>query len=242
MIVTKKELESITKVACSQPHAILGMHLQVRKKKSLVVRAYLDDAVSCEVVDITSPDGPRYPLKRLSPDGFFEGIIDRAEPFLYRLRIERYNEEIRRFFDPYRFLPTLSEEDVYYFNGGNDHQAHNKLGGHVRVVDGVQGVQRSLGTECGACFCCRHFNHWDGRYHPMRSLGASGIWELFIPGVEEGAKYKYEIGTRNGFPQLKTDPYGTRFEAPPYNASIVCKLDKHVWGDQEWLERRASTD
>ena len=68
------------------------------------------------------------------------------------------------------------------------------------------------------------FNHWDGRYHPARSLGASGIWEPYS-GVEEGAKYKYEISTRNGYPQLKTDPYGTRFEAPPYNASIVCKLD-----------------
>ncbi|MGB0413259.1 MAG: 1,4-alpha-glucan branching protein GlgB [Coraliomargarita sp.] len=245
MIVTKKELDSITKVACNQPHAILGMHpCKSGKEKSLVVRAYLDDAVSCEVVDITSSDGPRYPLKRLSEDGFFEGIIeDRAEPFLYRLRIERYNGEIRQFFDPYRFMPTLSEDDVYYFNGGNDHQAHNKLGGHLRVVDGVQGVSFAVwAPNAERVSVVGDFNHWDGRYHPMRSLGASGIWELFVPGVEEGAKYKYEIGTRNGYPHLKTDPYGTRFEAPPYNASIVCKLDKHVWGDDEWIERRATTD
>ncbi len=245
MIVTKKELDSITKVACSQPHAILGMHsCKSGKKKSLVVRAYLDDAVSCEVVDITSPDGPRYPLKRLSQDGFFEGQIEgRSEPFLYRLRIERYNGEIRQFFDPYRFMPTLSEDDVYYFNGGNDHQAHNKLGGHVRVVDGVQGVAFAVwAPNAERVSVVGDFNHWDGRYHPMRSLGVSGIWELFIPGVEEGANYKYELGTRNGYPHLKTDPYGTRFEAPPYNASIVCKTDKYVWGDDEWIERRATTD
>lgn len=244
MLVSKSELESITKVACSQPHAILGMHpCKSGKKNSLVVRAFLDDAVNCEVVDISSPDGPRYALKRLSPDGFFEGVIEgRSEAFAYRLRIERYNGEIRQFFDPYGFLPTLTEDDIYYFCSGNDHLAHNKLGGHMREINGVKGVSFAVwAPNAERVSVVGDFNHWDGRYHPMRSLGASGVWELFIPGIEEGAKYKFEIGTRNGYPALKTDPYGMRFEAPPYNASIVTDLSTYQWDDAEWLERRAST-
>lgn len=245
MLISKAELEAITKVACGHPHAILGMHpCKAGKKKALVVRAYLDDAVSCEVVDLSSPSGQRYPLKRLSADGFFEGVLEgRTEVFNYRLRIERYNGEVRQFFDPYSFLPSLSEDDIYYFCGGNDHQAHQKLGSHIREINGVVGVAFAVwAPNAKRVSVVGDFNHWDGRYHQMRSLGASGIWELFIPGIEAGAKYKFEIGTTNGYPQLKTDPYGTRFEAPPYNASIVTDLTTYQWNDQVWLQRRESTN
>ena len=245
VLLSKPQLESITKVACNQPHAILGMHpCTSGGKPSLVVRAYLDDAVNCEVVDISSPDGPRYALTRLSPDGFFEGEIPgREDVFAYRLRIERYNGEIRQFYDPYAFLPSLSEEDIYYFCGGNDHLAHNKLGSHVREINGVQGVAFAVwAPNAERVSVVGDFNHWDGRYHPMRSLGASGVWELFIPGIETGAKYKFEIGTRHGYPQLKTDPYGMSFDAPPYNASVVTDLSNYQWNDAEWIERRATTN
>jgi len=246
----KSDLDSITKVTCSQPHAILGMHpagevtKAGRGSSGLVVRAYLDDAKSCEVVDISKEDGPRYPLKRLTKDGFYEGLVpDRADFFKYRLRIERYNGEIRQFYDPYCFLPTISEDDIYLFNEGNDHQVHRKLGAHLRTIDGVQGVAFAVwAPNAQRVSVVGDFNHWDGRYHPMRSLGASGVWELFVPGLEEGAKYKYEIGTRHGYPHLKTDPYGTRFEAPPYNAAVVCDPSKYEWNDALWLERRAATD
>ncbi|MGB0263384.1 MAG: 1,4-alpha-glucan branching protein GlgB [Opitutales bacterium] len=245
MIVSKKELESVTKVSCTQPHSILGMHpREYEGQQCLVVRAYLDDAVSCEVVDLADPDRLRYPLERVSDDGFFEGRIDgRSEVFQYRLRIERYNGEIRQFYDPYSFLPTLSEDDVYYFTSGNDPQAHHKLGAHFREIDGIQGVSFAVWAPNAArVSVVGDFNHWDGRYHSMRSLGASGIWELFIPGVAVGSKYKYEIGTIQGHPYLKTDPYGFEFEAPPHNASIVCEIDSYQWQDSQWLQRRAKTD
>ncbi|MEM8867063.1 MAG: 1,4-alpha-glucan branching protein GlgB [Verrucomicrobiota bacterium] len=213
-------------------------------RDALVVRAYIDDASSCEVVDLTAPDSPRYSLARISKDGFFEGILpERSEVFSYRLRIERYNGEIRQFYDPYAFLPTLSEDEIYLFNEGNEHFIHNKLGSHIRTINGVLGVSFSVwAPNASRVSVVGDFNHWDGRYHPMRSLGASGIWELFIPGLEAGAKYKFEIGTRHGYPNLKTDPYGTQFEAPPYNASIVCDLSGYDWQDGEWLERRKATD
>ncbi len=220
------------------------MHPHKKGNKSgLLVRAYVDDAKSCEVVDVND-DTKRYSLKRLSDDGFFEGIIEgRKELFQYRLRIERYNGEIRQFYDPYSFLPTLSDDDTYLFSEGNDHQVHNKHGAHIRTIDGVPGVSFVVwAPNAERVSVVGDFNHWDGRYHPMRSLGASGIWELFIPGVEEGNKYKYEIGTRHGYAALKTDPYGTRFESPPNNASIVCKTDTYQWKDADWIERRKRTD
>ncbi|MBT4757943.1 MAG: 1,4-alpha-glucan branching enzyme, partial [Opitutae bacterium] len=214
-------------------------------KSSIVVRAFLDDALTCEVVDVSVPEGPRYPLKRLTDDGFFEGVIpQRQHVFAYRLRIERYNGEIRQFYDPYSFLPSLSDNDVYLFNEGNEHRAHCKMGAQLRDLNGVAGVSFAVWAPSATrVSLVGDFNHWDGRYHPMRSLGGSGIWELFVPGLETGAKYKFEIGTQQGdFPLLKTDPYGARFESPPGNASIVCKVDGYEWHDADWIKQRESTD
>lgn len=243
--ITKKETEAITSVRCANPHGILGMHPhKIGKKDCLIARAFLDDAKSCELVDVTNADAPRYEMKRLTEDGLFEGVIeDRSEVFKYRLRTERYNGEIRQFYDPYSFLPTLSEEDVYLFSEGSDHFVHRKLGAHIKTIDGIVGVAFAVwAPNAMRVSVVGEFNHWDGRYHPMRSLGASGIWEVFIPGLEAGMKYKYEIGSRQGFPLLKTDPYGMYFEAPPYNASIIAPVDDYQWNDADWIEARSSTD
>lgn len=214
------------------------------KKSTLVVRAYLSGVERCEVVDISKANGPRYPLEKLSSDGFFEGVITgRTSVFPYRLRVELSDGEVRQFYDPYRFLPSLSEDDIYYFCSGQDPLAHQKMGAQLRSIDGVQGVAFTLwAPNATRVSIVGDFNKWDGRYHPMRSLGTSGIWELFIPGLAVGSKYKFEIKTNQGFLQLKTDPYGTCFEAPPHNASIVCDLNDYNWNDAEWCAQRATTD
>lgn len=246
MIIKKGELASITQVKCAQPHSILGMHPHKSKggKSCLLVRAYLDDAKSCEVVDLADPIGARYELKKISKDGFFEGLIeDRKDVFSYRLRIERYNGEIRQFYDPYSFLPTISDDDLYLISEGTDTRVHHKMGAHLREVDGVVGASFAVwAPNAERVSVVGDFNHWDGRYHPMRSIGNSGVWELFIPGMEAGMKYKYEIAAAQGFPQLKTDPYATFFEAPPHNASIICEVDDYEWGDSEWVEQRGKRD
>jgi 1,4-alpha-glucan branching enzyme len=200
------------------------------KRTSLIVRAYLHDAKYCKLIDVAD-DSKRYDLERLSEDGLFEGVIEgRNEVFNYQLRIERYNGEIRQFSDPYSFLPTLSDDDIYLFSEGKDHFVHHKMGSQLRTVEGVIGVSFAVwAPNAERVSVVGDFNHWDGRYHPMRSLGASGIWELFIPGLEPGMKYKYEIGARQGFPLLKTDPYGTYFEAPPHNATIIRDSDSYQW-------------
>ena len=246
MITTQAELDSVTQVKCVQPHAILGMHPYPQKgrKKCLLVRAYLDDALSCEVVDLSDPDERRYPLKRVSKDGFFEGLIEGAgKVFRYRLRVERYNGEIRQFYDPYSFLPTISDDDLYLISEGTDTRVHHKLGAHLRTVDEVPGVSFAVwAPNAERVSVVGDFNHWDGRYHPMRKVAGSGVWELFIPGLESGMKYKYEIGSISGVPLLKTDPYATFFEAPPHNASIICEVDDYAWGDAKWIEQRGKTN
>ena len=244
MRITKKEIELITSVNCAQPHGLLGMHPHKKGKKScLIVRAYLDDAQCCHLVDVVN-DSRRYELKRLTKDGLFEGVIeDRSEVFHYRLRIERFNGEIRQFSDPYSFLPTLSEDDIYLFSEGSDHFVHHKMGSQIRTIDGVIGVSFAIwAPNAERVSVVGDFNHWDGRYHAMRSLGASGIWELFIPSLESGMKYKYEISTRQGSLLLKTDPYGTCFEAPPNNTSIIRNVDDYQWNDDEWIQNRTHAD
>ena len=118
------------------------MHPVVKRgKPGVVVRAFLSNTVSCEVVDIEQEDSPRYPMERLTDDGFFEGFIEgRKGVFKYRLRTETENLEIRQFYDPYSFLPTISETDLYLFNEGNEHRIYEKLGSRPRVVDGIPGV------------------------------------------------------------------------------------------------------
>jgi 1,4-alpha-glucan branching enzyme len=239
MSISKSELKRLVEATHHHPHEILGMH---PAKKGLLVRAFLQDAKSCEVVDLDTDD--RYPMKQVSKEGVFEGQIkDREDVFAYRLRVERHNGEIHQFYDPYRFLPTLNEEDLYLFNKGDDHRVYQKLGAHLRTIDGVPGVSFAVWAPSAArVSVVGDFNRWDGRYHPMRTLGSSGVWEIFIPGVSAGQKYKYEVRDQAGNLHLKTDPYGTYFEAPPHNASIVCPVEEYEWTDAKWMEARSSVD
>ncbi|MCC5841894.1 MAG: 1,4-alpha-glucan branching protein GlgB [Opitutales bacterium] len=240
MIISKDDLANLLNARHWQPHSILGLHpLKQKGKARLVGRALLRDAVTCEVVDLKTDE--RFPLKKIADEGLFEGLIgNRTEVFRYRLRIETGRQEIRQFFDPYAFLPTIGEQDLYLFNEGNEHFIHKKLGAHVREVDGVQGVAFAVwAPSAKRVSVVGDFNRWDGRYHAMRALGSSGVWEIFIPGLGAGMKYKFEVADQGGFLHLKTDPYGTYFEAPPHNASIICPVDDYQWGDAEWIEKRS---
>ncbi|HMP84590.1 MAG TPA: 1,4-alpha-glucan branching enzyme, partial [Verrucomicrobiota bacterium] len=141
MIATRQELDSIIKGREAQPHKFLGMHPVTHDgKKGVVVRALVQDAVTCEVVDYSGSGEQRHPMHQIDALGVFETFIaGRTEVFPYRLRIEKKNGEIRQFHDPYRFLPTLSNQDLYLFNEGTEHRVYQKLGAHPRVVDGVRG-------------------------------------------------------------------------------------------------------
>ncbi len=213
-------------------------------KGNLVVRAFLRDAEQCEVIDYEADPEKRYPLKKIKEEGFFEGVIEgRSESFAYRLRTVQKNGEIRQFHDPYCYLPTVTERDLYLFNAGNEHRIYNKLGAHIRTYGDVRGVSFAVwAPSARRVSVVGDFNHWDGRYNPMRSLGSSGVWELFVPHLDEGLKYKFEIHGQDGHLHIKTDPYGTFFESPPHNAAIIKPVDDFEWTDHDWIERRAKTN
>ena len=117
------------------------------------------------------------------------------------------------------------------------------LGAHPRVHDGLAGVSFAVwAPNAQAVRVVGDWNYWDGRVHPMRSLGSSGVWELFIPGVATGARYKYEIVTADGRLILKTDPMAFALEPPPATASVVVGPAAHGWGDEAWMDARAGTD
>ncbi len=245
MIATKKELDSLLLGTNAQPHALLGMHpITQPGKPGVVVRTLLQDAEACELVEGEGGKERRVPMEKCNALGFFELFLpDRAEVFPYSLRVQKTNGEIRQFHDPYRFLPTLSNQDLYLFNEGTEQRVYQKLGAHLRTIDGVRGVSFAVWAPNAArVSVVGDFCRWDGRYFPMRSLGNSGVWEIFMPGLQEGLLYKYEIVPRNGTLRLKTDPYGAYFESPPNNASVVWDTDKYKWQDEAWMTKREKTD
>jgi 1,4-alpha-glucan branching enzyme len=218
----------------ADPHAYLGAH---PAEGGVVVRAFRPDAESVRVL----PMGVE--LERLRGDGVFEGTIEGAElPLDYELEVRYPAGDSYVLRDPYAFQPTLGELDVHLAGEGRHEELYARLGAHPRVVDGVAGVAFAVwAPNAASASVVGDFNSWDGRLHPMRSLGASGIWELFIPGMLTHSRYKFEIRTRSATLRLKADPFTFATEVPPKNASVVFE-SHYEWGDDGWVEQRASVD
>lgn len=242
MVISKDELKSIVSARCGLPQEFLGMH---KCKGGIVVRAYIVNAKSCHLVDLRKSARKSAEMEKLDPSGFFELFIKGArKPFPYRFRVERYDGEIREFADAYSFPPSLTDEELYLFGLGDDRKVYEHLGSHLREIDGVKGAAFAVWAPTARrVSVVGDFDEWDGRYFPMRPLETSGVWEIFIPGVGEGAKYKYEIlAANNDTPFLKSDPYAVRFEPPPHNSSVVCDISGYGWSDEKWIKNRRETD
>lgn len=242
MVISKDELKSIVSARCGLPQEFLGMH---KCKGGIVVRAYIVNAKSCHLVDLRKSARKSAEMEKLDPSGFFELFIKGArKPFPYRFRVERYDGETREFADAYSFPPSLTDEELYLFGLGDDRKVYEHLGSHLREIDGVKGTAFAVWAPTARrVSVVGDFDEWDGRYFPMRPLETSGVWEIFIPGVGEGAKYKYEIlAANNDTPFLKSDPYAVRFEPPPHNSSVVCDISGYGWSDEKWIKSRMKTD
>ncbi|MBA2346331.1 MAG: 1,4-alpha-glucan branching protein GlgB, partial [Rubrobacter sp.] len=215
------------------PFSVLGMH---EEDGSLVVRAFLPDASSVEAV---SADGKSLgDLDPVHQDAFFAGPV--TERTSYRLRVTWRSGETAEIEDPYRFPSLLGETDLYLFGEGNHHRLYEKLGAHVTEVDGVAGTVFAVwAPNARRVSVVGEFNFWDGRRHAMRKH-PGGVWEIFIPGVGDGAVYKYEIKGQNGdFMPLKADPFGFSAEKLPGTASVVHDLSNYEWEDADWMQNRA---
>ncbi|MDB6026681.1 MAG: 1,4-alpha-glucan branching protein [Verrucomicrobiales bacterium] len=240
MILSAAELDSLVHARTSSPHTLLGMH-PLGNGSGLVARAFIPWAAEIEVVPVHEKKKPRFKLERVHEAGVFEGITKEAKDvYAYDLVIKGHTGQTFQTRDAYSFLPTLGESDLYLFNEGNERRIYEKLGGHIREIDGVWGTSFAVwAPNAKRVSVVGDFNGWDGRRNQMRLLGASGVWEIFIPAVGEGAHYKYEILNIHEQVVLKTDPYGFFFESAPKNASIVWDLKKFKWSDDKWLKSRA---
>jgi 1,4-alpha-glucan branching enzyme len=228
-----KDIEAIVHRDLAEPHRLLGAHPQ---NGGVVIRAYRPDAAKV----IARPEGGEpVELELRHPGGVFEGSVpDGRLPLRYELDVSYGEGRSFTLRDPYAFLPTLGEIDLHLAGEGRHEELYEKLGAHVREAEGVQGVSFAVwAPSARSVSVVGDFNTWDGRLHPMRSLGSSGIWELFVPGVPEGARYKYEIRTQDGSLALRADPYAFAAEEPPQTASVVFR-SSYEWQDDEWMERR----
>jgi 1,4-alpha-glucan branching enzyme len=243
MLLTKDELGSLVELMHQSPHTLLGMH-PLGDGSGLVVRALLPDAAKVEIHPTHEKNKPAFELKRIPKTDVFEAVTRLASKvYAYDLVITDHKGRVRRTRDAFSFLPTLGESDLFLFGKGDERQIYEKLGAQLRVIDGVPGTSFAVwAPNAQRVSVVGDFNNWDGRFHPMRLLGASGVWEIFIPGVGQGAHYKFEIRDAHGNIKLNTDPFGFFFEVAPKQAAIVWDTRKFKWNDAAWLKKRREHD
>ena len=234
--VATNELDAIVRREHGNPHGVLGAHptsggvvIRAYRPAACAVTAHLDGAGTLE-------------LEQIHPGGVFEAVVDGAElPLHYRLEVDYGSAGSFTIEDPYRFTPTLGELDTYLIGEGRHEELYEKLGAHVREHEGVEGTAFAVWAPAAhAVSVVGDFNSWDGRLHAMRTLGSSGVWELFLPEVGEGTRYKYEILGADRQLLLKADPFAFETEVPPKTASVVFR-SRHRWSKQDagWLAERA---
>jgi len=231
------QLEKLVGGASRDPHALLGAH---PSGEELVIRALRPDAHAVAVV----AGDERFASRQTHHAGLWEARLPGAAVRDYRLEVG-YASGTFTTDDPYRYLPTLGEVDQHLISEGRHEKLWSVLGSHLREYPGIGGpvegasfavwAPGALGVRVSG-----DFNFWDGRANPMRSLGSSGVWELFVPGVKDGALYKYQVLGADGTWREKADPMARRTQVPPQTASVVTH-SSYEWRDDAWLQQRAGT-
>ena len=225
------ELQLIVNAAHGDPHTVLGMHeIELDGKECLVVRVFNPQAQNVTVIDDKYPSRT-YPMDRIHSEGFFECVIPtRKKWFRYQLKFEGYEDNEWQTYDPYSFSPGISDMDIYLFNQGTHYNIYEKLGANPTVIDGVEGVLFGVwAPNAKRVSVIGEFNAWDGRRNPMRLLAGSGIWEIFIPGLKDNDRYKFEIKSSHGDILQKSDPYGKFAELRPSTTSLVYDINGYDW-------------
>ncbi len=236
------DLTRLTEASWHDPHRLLGRH--ALDHQTVCFRTFLPRAAEAWLLTgIESEDRPqREPLKRHpTVPGVFTWTGPLTDcPLHPTVLWSESDGSTLQFVDPYSFPPSISSFDLHLFGEGRHWHAHRMLGAHPETRDGISGVRFAVWAPAAErVSVVGDFNHWDGRVHTMAVHGSSGVWELFIPGLGNGALYKFEIRTREtGHILLKTDPYGAFFEQRPNTASRVFGQSAYAWNDETWMHRR----
>lgn len=212
------------------PHRVLGIHPHGSNKQ--VIRIYRPGAenVYLEVA------GTVVEAVKVHEAGLFEHVVPKG---VRSLDYKIFHQNGLLAHDPYAFMPTFGEIDQYLFGRGVHYELYRKMGARLRVHQGVPGVSFAVwAPSAQAVSLVCDTSHWDGRTLPMRSLGGSGIWELFVPGLQEGEKYKFEIRSASGACLVKADPFALSSELRPNTASVVQSVDSYVWQDASYMQNR----
>jgi len=238
--VGQDELDLIAQGRHGSPHSVLGPH---PGPDGVTVRV-LKPLARTVVVRYTTPTTEEVELSH-EHEGIWVGVLPIAEVPDYRLLVTYDDHPPLEVDDPYRFLPTLGELDLHLVNEGRHERLWDVLGAHVHHYD-APGAETVDGTSFAVWAphaqgvrIKSDFNHWDGREHPMRQLGTSGVWELFVPGVGSGTNYKYVVLGADGEWREKADPMAAFAEVPPQTSSTIFE-SHHEWGDADWIADRAS--
>jgi 1,4-alpha-glucan branching enzyme len=219
------------------PHSILGAHPTADGRT--VIRTFRPEASAVSVI----VDGNTLPATRIHDSGVF-AVLHSGGPQDYRVQTS-YGDQQFDTDDPYRWLPTLGDVDLHLIGEGRHENLWQVLGAHVRTYETPNGAVTGTSFAVWAPSArgmrvTGDFNFWNGTGSPMRSLGSSGVWELFVPDIGDGARYKFEVLGADSVWRQKADPFAFATEVPPATASVV-HTPGHTWNDSEWLEQRAAT-
>ncbi len=240
--IAAEEIQALAEGNHGAPFNILGMHKLDDHKPGLVIRAFQPYASAVEVR--SKPADKTWPMKRLHENGVFELVLPGQPGFGYTLHMTGFDGHEWDLDDPYRFPLQITDFDLYLFGEGNHYRTYEKMGAHPMTLEGVAGVHFAVwAPNAMRVSVVGNFNRWDGRHHPMELRGQSGLWEIFIPALQPGDLYKFEIKSHNmGYLVEKADPYAFAAELRPRTASMVWDQGRYQWQDSAWLKTRRETD
>ena len=237
--VDRTTLAQVAAGAHWNPHAVLGAHLNDAAVSVRTLRPF------AKSVSVVLPDGSQYPMSH-EWEGIWSAVLPIQQVSDYRLDVTYDGVGTTRVDEPYRHMPTLGEVDLHLISEGRHEQLWDVLGAHIQHFDGPMGTSTGVSfavwaPNAQAVRVIGDFNHWVGRGHAMRAMGSTGVWELFLPEVAAGARYKFEILGKDGGWRQKADPMAFATEIPPSTASVVFE-SSYTWADQKWMTERAERD
>lgn len=240
----KNDLERILTCSHHDPFQYLGGHFDIPEVGMVTLRTFQPHA---RQVRLLLP-GESIAMTKTAEEGLFETVLTTSEmfdpllePYTYQYEIHFYSGVVIVTNDPYRFPVLLGEQDRFLFNAGRNYKLYNHMGAHLTTCHNISGIVfRTWAPNARAVSVIGNFNGWDGRVHPMRSLGASGIWELFLPHLQQEEIYKFHIKSQSGDILEKSDPFQFYGELRPKSGSVVRAINTYAWSDKLWQESRRS--